>query len=204
MCCSPGGSDVTPRPEPADYWPAAATTTPVIQRHSLCGREIPQRTLRRCRAPPHRAVFLSLEFLPPARVAEYLQALDRHISASSGSCRVDRTLRIADRGTERGMSSFHIHPTEPCQSLFIVVTLSDIPRSNMVPPAGFEPALPPPETGRSRDRGRLLASYLGFLFASCVSGGLLCAVVRSTRHSTTSVLSGRVRGLRARRSRRSP
>ena len=30
----------------------------------------------------------------------------------------------------------------------------------MVPPAGFDPALPPPETGRSRDRGHLAASYL--------------------------------------------
>lgn len=27
-------------------------------------------------------------------------------------------------------------------------------------------------------------SYLGFLFAFCVSGDLLCAVVRSTTHST--------------------
>ena len=143
--------------------------------------------------PEHRptlAVFLSLEFSPPARVAEYLQALDRHISASSGSCRVDRTLRITDCGTERGMSSFHIHPTEPCHSLFIVVTLSDIPRSNIVPPAGFEPALPPPEVGGSRDRGGLLASYLGFLFASCVSDGLLCAVVRSTSDSTPKIVSG--------------
>src|SRR5207248_3287996 len=56
----------------------------------------------------------------------------------------------------------------------------------VVPPAGFEPALPPPETGRSRDRGRLPLSYLGFLFASCVSGGLRCPVVRSTRHPTLS------------------
>ena len=65
-------------------------------------------------------------------------------------------------------------------------------RSQVVPPAGFEPALPPPEAGRSRDRERLRASYLGFLFASCVSDGLLCFVVRSTRHSTTSVLIGRI------------
>jgi hypothetical protein len=62
----------------------------------------------------------------------------------------------------------------------------------MVPPAGFEPAPPPPETGRSRDRRRLVVSYLGFLFASCVFGGLLCAVVGSTRHSTMTVLIGRV------------
>ena len=62
---------------------------------------------------------------------------------------------------------------------------------SVVPPAGFEPALPPPETGRCRDRGRLLATYLGFLFASCVSGDLRCAVVRSTGHSTASVLIGR-------------
>src|SRR5689334_9522921 len=33
------------------------------------------------------------------------------------------------------------------QRLFIVVTLSDTCRSSMVPPAGFEPALPPPEGG---------------------------------------------------------
>ena len=43
--------------------------------------------------------------------------------------------------------------------------------------------------------GRLLASYLGFLFASCVSGGLPCAVVRSTRHSTATVLIGRIETL---------
>ena len=83
-------------------------------------------------------------------------------------------------------------------------TESDKRRSEVVPPAGFEPALPPPETGRTRDRRRLLASYLGFVFASCVSGGLPRAVVRSTRHSTPSVLIGRVRDPRARRSRRSP
>ena len=85
--------------------------------------------------------------------------------------------------------------------LFIMVTLSDTTRSSVVPPAGFEPALPPPEAGRSRGRGRVLGSYLGFLFASCVPGGLLWAVVRSTRHSTTNVLSGRVRGPLAQRSR---
>ena len=62
-----------------------------------------------------------------------------------------------------------------------------------VPPAGFEPALPPPEAGRRRDRRRLPGSYLRFLFAFCVSGALSWAVVRSTRHSTASVLSGRVR-----------
>jgi len=38
-----------------------------------------------------------------------------------------------------------------------------------------------------------LMSYLGFLFASYVSDGPLCAVVRSTRHSTTTVLGGRIR-----------
>ena len=47
----------------------------------------------------------------------------------------------------------------------------------VVPPAGFEPALPPPEAGRSRDPRRLLAFYLGFLCASCASGDLFCAVV---------------------------
>jgi hypothetical protein len=73
-------------------------------------------------------------------------------------------------------------------------------RSSAVPPAGFEPALPPPEAGRFRDRGRLLASYLRFLFASCVSGGLPRPVVRSTRHPTTSVLIGRFRDPRAQRS----
>ena len=92
----------------------------------------------------------------------------------------------------RGMSSFHIHPTEPCQSLFITATLSYIPRSSVVPPAGFEPALPPPETGRYRDRGNLMASYLGFMFASCVFRRLLCGVVRSTRHSTMNVLIGQL------------
>jgi hypothetical protein len=61
----------------------------------------------------------------------------------------------------------------------MAVTLSYMRRSNMVPPAGFEPALPPPETGRSRDRGGLSASYQGFLFASCVFDARLGAVVRS-------------------------
>src|SRR5688572_11358294 len=63
----------------------------------------------------------------------------------------------------------------------------------VVPPAGFEPALPPPETGRLRDRGRLRTSYVGFLFASCVSDALRRAVVRSTGDSTLSVLIGRTR-----------
>ena len=31
--------------------------------------------------------------------------------------------------------------------MFIAVTLSDMCRSTLVPPAGFEPALPPPEGG---------------------------------------------------------
>jgi hypothetical protein len=60
----------------------------------------------------------------------------------------------------------------------------------VVPPAGFEPALPPPEGGRSRDRPRLPASYLGFLFALCVSGDFQCPVVRSTSHPKTEIVSG--------------
>jgi hypothetical protein len=68
-------------------------------------------------------------------------------------------------------------------------------RPELVPPAGFEPALPPPETGRCRDHARLSVSYLGFLFASCVSGGRLRAVVRSTKHSTMTVLIGRFEAL---------
>jgi hypothetical protein len=79
------------------------------------------------------------------------------------------------------------------QTLFNIVTLSYTCRSSVVPPAGFEPALPPPEAGRCRDRGRLLASYLGFLFAFCVSDALRCAVVGSTGHSTATVLIGRFR-----------
>src|SRR4051794_40196452 len=75
------------------------------------------------------------------------------------------------------------------------VTKSDNCRSSVVPPAGFEPALPPPEAGRSPDRRLLPVSYLGFLFAFCVSDGLRCAVVGSTGHSTTTVLIGRFRAL---------
>jgi hypothetical protein len=66
----------------------------------------------------------------------------------------------------------------------MAVTLSDTCRSSVVPPVGFEPTPPPPEAGRCRDRRGSWTSYLGFLFASCVSGEPLCAVVRSTRHST--------------------
>ena len=75
------------------------------------------------------------------------------------------------------------------------LTSAQLAGQAVVPPAGFEPALPPPETGRSRDGRRLQAFYLGFLFASCVSGGRLCAEVRSTRHSTPTVLCGRLGGL---------
>jgi len=81
----------------------------------------------------------------------------------------------------------------------MAVTLSDTCRSSVVPPLGFEPTPPPPETGRSRDRRRLSASYHGLLFASCVSGCLPCPVVRSTSHPTWNVLIGRVRDPRARR-----
>src|SRR3712207_9032063 len=82
------------------------------------------------------------------------------------------------------------------------MTLSNKARPSVVPPAGFEPALPPPATGTTHDRPRLPASYLGLLFASCVTDGLPRSVVRSTRHSTPSVLPGRARGPRARGSRR--
>ena len=55
--------------------------------------------------------------------------------------------------------------------------------------------------GRPRDRRRPLVSYLRFFLAFRISGDLLWAVVRSTRHSTRSVLSGGVRDSRARRCR---
>jgi len=45
-----------------------------------------------------------------------------------GRWRVDRTLRMRDRGTERGMSLFHTHPTKPRHSLFTGVTLRYISR----------------------------------------------------------------------------
>jgi hypothetical protein len=86
-------------------------------------------------------------------------------------------------------------PPSACRALIPPILLRSLSVPPAVPPAGFEPALPPPETGRSRDRGRLLASYLGFLFAFCVSVCHTYAAVRSTRHSTGSVLTGRVRGL---------
>ena len=57
-------------------------------------------------------------------------------------------------------------------------------RTCAVPPAGFEPALPPPEAGRTRDRQRPQTSYLTFRLASCVCVGLAGAAVRSTRRST--------------------
>src|SRR6185312_14557575 len=46
-----------------------------------------------------------------------------------------------------------------------------------VPPAGFEPALPPPEAGRCRDRRSLVVPYLGLLFAFLVFACLPCPVV---------------------------
>ena len=61
--------------------------------------------------------------------------------------------------------------------------------SQVVPPAGFQPALPPPEAGRPRDRQRLRVPHLGFLFAIRVSGGLPCAVVESTRDSRTEIVN---------------
>jgi len=121
-----------------------------------------------------------------------LQKRDKWVAARTPRCAAE------DRhGTDRGFNSCHIESTRAANRTNRAGAESDNRRSQVVPPAGFEPALPPPETGRSRDRGGLLAFYLGFVFASCDSGGPWCAVVRSTRHSTPSVLSGRVRDPRA-------
>ena len=147
---------------------------------------------------------------PEPRIVAAHRLLPARFSALTSAFRVSTAVdRLAhrwgpSRGAVRGMVRSTNHSTRACQTLFMAVTLSDTCRSSVVPPAGFEPALPPPETGRSRDRRRPPASYLGFLFASCVSGGLLCPVVRSTRHPTASVLIGRepsaVRGWRSQRS----
>src|SRR6476661_11235132 len=45
------------------------------------------------------------------------------------------------------MSSSHEPFHESASNLVQTVTLSDTCRSSVVPPAGFEPALPPPEGG---------------------------------------------------------
>src|SRR4051794_7834970 len=102
------------------------------------------------------------------------------------------------------MSSFHEPFHEGTSNVVRDGDAERFMQVGAVPRVGFEPKPPPPEAGRSRDPGSLLAFYLGSLFAALVSGDLLCAVVRSTRHSTAGVLSGQVRGPRAPRSRRSP
>jgi hypothetical protein len=109
----------------------------------------------------------------------------------------DRHIRVLDTDGEL-LRDLQLDPSrdrERCRE----TPVNGVPRHHNVPPAGFEPAPPPPEAGRCRDRRSLPASYLGFLFAARVSGALPCAVVRSTRHSTTSVLKGRDGGPRARR-----
>src|SRR5688572_18453025 len=92
------------------------------------------------------------------------------------------------RGTARGMSSSHPHPTEAGPRLFTEVTLSYTARSSAVPPAGFEPALPPPETGRPRDRGRLLAPYRAFCsrLLSLAASGVLWFVPRAIPRRVSS------------------
>jgi hypothetical protein len=93
------------------------------------------------------------------------------------------------------MSSFHERFHEGGSEVLHGGNAERYAQVNVVPPVGFEPTPPPPETGRPRGRGRPRVSYLGFLFAFCVSGALLCAVVRSTRHSTANVHLGRSEAL---------
>ncbi len=182
----------------AGYSPPVPRQVVRVGRCVPCGLNLPSATIRigrrSCSAPedggstaPHKRSPQPRTLVRPT--AE--QCSDQHLYRVETRLPSRRRRHHAGRGVTRGTSSFHRHSTTVPQTLIIVVTLSDTRRSNMVPPAGFEPALPPPETGRPRDRLRLPVSYLGFLFASCVSGDLHHAVVRSTRHSTTGVLSGR-------------
>jgi hypothetical protein len=99
------------------------------------------------------------------------------------------------RGTVRGMTLYHESFHEAAKPDTRSVATSNRRWSAVGAPAGFEPAPQPPETGRFHDRGGLSASYLVLLFASCVCGDLLGAVVRSTRHSTTSVLKDQLEAL---------
>ena len=140
--------------------PASALREPYTKSDLLPDPDAPEPHKAHAEHRPKRAVFPSLEFLPRAREVGYLRALERRIPASLGQLSGRPHAEGRDRGTERGMSSFHIHPTKPCQRLFILVTLSDICRSNVVPPAGFEPALPPPEGGALSPelRGRYLGN----------------------------------------------
>jgi len=60
---------------------------------------------------------------------------------------------------------------------------------SVVPPVGFEPTPPPPETGRSRDRRRLLAFYLGFCsrLVSLVASHVLWFVPRDIPRRVSSL-----------------
>jgi hypothetical protein len=49
----------------------------------------------------------------------------------------------------RGLSSFHSRPQETDNSTGRLPTRGRMCWSDVVPPAGFEPALPPPETGKT-------------------------------------------------------
>ena len=142
---------------------------------------------------PSRADVLASNSCGAAPAIGEVQCADQCFHGFRGRRSASSTPSNPRRGAGRGMSSSHKAFHEGASELFIAVTLSDMCRSTLVPPAGFEPALPPPEAGRSRDRGRLPVSYLGFLFALCVSDVLRCAVVGFTGHSTIAVLSGRIR-----------
>ncbi len=64
-------------------------------------------------------------------------------------------------------------------------------KTTYVPPAGFEPALPPPEAGSLRALRRPPVSYQGLSRVSRVRGVLRVSVVHPTSHPTNPDASGR-------------
>ena len=104
---------------------------------------------------------------------------------------------VSRRGAGRGMSSLHEAFHESAPELVHGGDAQHKCWSSVVPPAGFEPALPPPETGRCGDRRRLLALPALPVRVLCLRcPPACCGSIHET--STASVLIGRVRDLRAR------
>ena len=84
------------------------------------------------------------------RTSPTLRTRDCLLAAETRQLAAAMTSRSATedrRGTDRGFNSCHIESTRPANRTSRTGAESDNCRSSVVPPAGFEPALPPPEGG---------------------------------------------------------